>query len=292
MCTLVIGGTGTVGSQVVAELLARGVEVTVLTRDVQRRIPGVKMLVGDLRDPRSVERSFDGIESVFMLIAAGTSETYEGVLAVFLAKRAKVKRFAYMSSHKIDLTDSLLFGGATKLPIENALKQSGMPYTILRPNSFYQNDLWYRESLVKNGIYPQPIGSRGMSRVDARDIAVMAAIALTTDGHEEKTYNVVGPEVQSGPSIAQSWSQALQRTVVYGGDDLDAFERSQAFMGLSELPSYLAFPYRVYFEWYQENGLWASPEDVATMARLLGRSPRSHASFAQETVAIWKETAG
>jgi uncharacterized protein YbjT (DUF2867 family) len=292
MRTLVIGGTGTVGSLVVAELLARGVEVSVLTRDVEKRTPGAKMLVGDLRDPRSVERSFDDIESVFMLIAAGTSETYEGVLAVLLAKRANVKRFAYMSSHKIDLTDSLLFGGATKLPIENALKKSGMPYTILRPNSFYQNDLWYRDSLLQNGIYPQPIGLRGMSRVDARDIAEVAAIAVTTDRHEGKTYNVVGPEVQSGPSIAQSWGQALQRTVVYGGDDLDAFERSQAFMGLSELPSYLAFPYRLYFEWYQANGLCASSEDLATMTRLMGRSPRSHASFAQETAAMWKKAAG
>jgi uncharacterized protein YbjT (DUF2867 family) len=292
MRTLVIGGTGTVGSQVVAELLARGVEVSVLTRDVEKRISGAKMLVGDLRDPSSVDRSFVGIEAVFMLIAAGTSETYEGVLAVLLAKRADVRRFVYMSSHKIDLTDTLLYGGATKLPIENALKKSGVPYTILRPNSFYQNDLWYKDSLLQNGIYPQPIGLRGMSRVDARDIAEVAALALTTDAHEGKTYSVVGPEVQSGPSIAQSWSQALQKTVVYGGDDMDAFERGQSFMGLSQLPSHLAFPYRMYFEWYQANGLCASPEEIATMTRLLGRPPRSHASFAQETAARWRDAAG
>lgn len=292
MRTLVIGGTGTVGSRVVAELLARGVEVSVLTRDVEKRAPGAKMLVGDLRDPNSVARSFVDVDSVFMLIAAGTSETYEGVLAVLLAKRANVKRFAYMSSHKIDLTDNLLFGGATKLPIENALKKSGMPYTIIRPNSFYQNDLWYKDSLLENGIYPQPIGLRGMSRVDVRDIAAVAVLVLTTDGHEGKTYNVVGPEVQSGPNIAQSWSQALQKTVVYGGDDLDTFERSQAFMGLSQLPSYLAFPYRLYFEWYQANGLCASSEDLATMTRLLGRPPRSHALFARETAAKWRGAAG
>jgi uncharacterized protein YbjT (DUF2867 family) len=217
-----------------------------------------------------------------MLTAAGTTETYEGVLGVLLAQRANVRRFVYMSSHKIDLTPTLLFGGATKLPIENALKLSGTPYTILRPNSFYQNDIWYRTALLDHSIYPQPIGSKGMSRVDVRDIAEAAAIVLTTDGHEGCTYNIVGPDIQTGPAIAEVWGKALQRPIAYGGDDLDLFEKTHAFMGPS-----LVFPYRLYFEWYQANGLHASPEDLKTMHSLLGRAPRSHADFAKECAAAW-----
>lgn len=269
----------------VSALLERGVDVVVMTRSAEKRVTGATMAVGDLRDPHGSERLFENIDSVFMLIAAGTSETYEGVLGVLLAKRANVRRFVYMSSHKIDLTPTLLFGGATKLPIENALKLSGLPYTIIRPNSFYQNDLWYKAALLENGVYPQPIGLQGMSRVDVRDIATMAANVLTMDGHEGRTYNAVGPEIQTGPSIAESWSRALRRSVSYGGDDLDVFERTHAFMGPS-----LVFPYRLYFEWYQANGLHASPEDLETMTRVLGHPPKSHASFAQETVKTWTQS--
>jgi uncharacterized protein YbjT (DUF2867 family) len=283
MRTLVIGGTGTTGSRVVSALLARGVEVKVMTRSADKRVTGATTVVGDLRDPYGSERSFYEVDTVFMSIGAGISETYEGVLGVHLAQRAKIKRFVYMSSHKIDLTPSLIFGGATKLPIENALKLSRIPYTILRPNSFYQNDLWYKTAITEHGLYPQPIGSKGMSRVDVRDIAEIAALALTMDGHEGRTYNVVGPEIQTGQGIADSWSRVLQRTVTYGGDDLDVFERTHAFMGPS-----LLFPYRQYFEWYQANGLAASQEDLETMTRVLGRPPRSHASFAQEAFEEWK----
>jgi uncharacterized protein YbjT (DUF2867 family) len=122
-----------------------------------------------------------------------------------------------------------------------------------------------------------------MSRVDVRDIAEVAAIALTTKGHEGRIYNIVGPEIQTGPAIAKSWSEALGRPIAYGGDDLDAFERTHAFMGAS-----LVFPYRLYFEWYQANGLHATAEDLETMSGLLSRPPRSHAAFARELADEWK----
>jgi hypothetical protein len=67
---------------------------------------------------------------------------------------------------------------------------------------------------------------------------------------------------------------------------LDLFEKTHAFMGTS-----LVFPYRLYFEWYQANGLHASAHDLATMNRLLGRPPRSHTSFALETAQQWGQKA-
>jgi uncharacterized protein YbjT (DUF2867 family) len=286
MNALVIGGTGTVGSLVVKQLLARGDKVSVLTRTPgNARIPGgAQSVAGDLREPNTAAKAFQGVDSVFMLNAASVSETYEGVIGVLLAKRAGVRRFVYMSSFQIEATAFLPLGGATKLPIENALKISGIPYTILRPNNFFQNDLWYKESILAKGIYPQPIGFKGMNRVDVRDIADAAVNVLTSDGHHGHTYNVVGPETLTGPSTAASWANALGQDVRYGGNDTEAYERDHAFMG-----SGLVFPYRIFLEFYQEHGLIASDQEVATVTRLLGRPPRSHQAFAREIAREWQQ---
>jgi uncharacterized protein YbjT (DUF2867 family) len=272
----------------VKELVTRGATVSVLTRGVAAaRIPkGAEPILGDLREPNTAAPAFEGIDSVFMLNAASISETYEGVTGVLLAKRAGVRRFVYMSSFQIESTAFLPLGGATKLPIENALKISGIPYTILRPNNFFQNDLWYKESILVKGIYPQQIGFKGMNRVDVGDIAEISASVLNTEGHGGKTYNIVGSQILTGPSTAASWASALDRDVRYGGNDTEAYERDHAFMG-----SGLVFPYRIFLEFYQEHGLIASADDIAITTRLLGRPPRSHETFARETAKEWNHSA-
>ena len=170
-----------------------------------------------------------------------------------------------------------------KLPIEAALKKSGISYTILRPNNFFQNDYWFQDALLQYGVYPQPMGDVGLSRVDVRDIAEVAAIALTTSGHEGKTYNVVGPKVHTGRSTAEIWSRVLGKTITYGGNDLDAWEEQS----LSRLPAWMVFDFRLMYEFFQKNGLKATPADVDSMAGLLGRAPRSFEDFAMETAKMW-----
>jgi uncharacterized protein YbjT (DUF2867 family) len=88
---------------------------------------------------------------------------------------------------------------ASKLAIENALRQFDVPFTIIRPNYFSQNDATLKDSLTKAGICPMPLGDVGVSAVDIRDIAEATAIVLTSDGHTGKTYNLNGPGVLSGP---------------------------------------------------------------------------------------------
>ena len=103
--------------------------------------------------------------------------------------------------------------------------KAASPATILRPNNFYQNDYWFKDVLLQHGVYPQPIGDVGLHRVDVRDIAEAAAVALTTSGHEGQTYDLVGPEAHTGESTAQAWARALGRPIVYGGNDLEAWEK-------------------------------------------------------------------
>lgn len=286
MKILAIGGTGTVGSQVVQELLARNAEVQVLTRsaDKAKGLPaGVQGVTGDLLDPGTVRSVFRGVDGVFMLNAVSLTETHEGLMALNGASMSGVKHFVYMSVHNLDQAPHLPHFGS-KLPIESALKSSGMRYTILRPNNFYQNDYWVKDALLQYGMYPQPIGYVGLSRVDARDIAEAAAIALTTSGHEGQTYNLVGPDVHTGKSTADVWSRALGKSVVYGGNDLDAWEQQS----LQYLPAWMVFDFRLMYAFFQKNGLKATPTDIERQTKLLGHAPRSFEDFTRETARTWK----
>lgn len=286
MKILVIGGTGTVGSQVVRELLARKVTVEVLTRsgDRAKGLPaGAQGVVGDLLDPRTVRSVFKGVDSVFMLIAVSTTETHEGLMALNGMRMAGVKRLAYMSVHNLEQALHLPHFGS-KLPIENVVKTSGIPYTILRPNNFFQNDYLFKAAMLKYSVYPQPMGDFGLSRVDVRDIAEAAAIALTTPGHEGQTYNVVGPQVHTGKSTAEVWSRALGKTIAYGGNDLDAWEQQS----LQFLPAWMAFDFRLMYAFFQEKGLKATSADIESQTKLLGHAPRNFEDFAAETAELWK----
>jgi|MudIll2142460700_1097286.scaffolds.fasta_scaffold01586_4 uncharacterized protein YbjT (DUF2867 family) len=286
MTILVIGGSGTVGSQVVRELRARNAVVRVLTRnaDKAKGLPGgAEGVIGDLLDPGTVRSVFKGIDSVFMLLAVSATETHEGLMAVNGMRMSGVKHIAYMSVHNLEQALHLPHFGS-KLPVEAALKASGIPYTILRPNNFFQNDYWFRDAITKNGIYPQPIGDVGLSRVDIRDIAEAAAIVLMTPGHEGQTYNLVGPDVHTGKSTAEVWGRALGKTISYGGDNLDAWEEQS----LQSLPAWMVFDFRLMYSFFQEKGLKASQSDIEHLTRLLGHSPRSFEDFAIETARGWR----
>jgi uncharacterized protein YbjT (DUF2867 family) len=123
--------------------------------------------------------------------------------------------------------------------------------------------------ILKMGVYPQPIGGAGLSRVDLRDIAEAAAITLTTSGHEGQSFDLVGPDVLTGASCAETWSRVLGRPVVYGGDDLDAWEKQS----LQYLPDWAACDFRNMYEFFQEQGLKASAEAIDRQTRLLGPCP-------------------
>ena len=283
MKVLVLGGTGTVGSQVVRELLARGAEVSVLTRDPKKALPaGVRGVAGDLLDPGTIRMAFAGMESVFLLNALSATECHEGLMAVNGARMAGVGKVVYLSVHDVDKAPHLPHFGA-KLPVETALKASGLGFTILRPNNFFQNDLWYKDAMLGYDVYPQPFGDVGLSRVDVRDIAEAAAIALTTGAANGETLNLVGPDVLTATATASTWGGVLGRKIAYGGNDLDAWEKQS----LAFLPAFLVFDFRLMYAFFQENGLKATPADVARLTAFLGHPPRRFDEFAAETARSW-----
>jgi uncharacterized protein YbjT (DUF2867 family) len=288
MKILVTGGTGHVGSQVVKELRKRGAEVRVLARKKTPSLPdGVEVAVGDLLDPVSVQKALDRVDKLYLLNAVTPDELTQGLIAYGLAKKLKLKHIVYHSVFRVeDFKDVPHF--ASKLAIESALHEFDVPFTVIRPNYFFQNDASLKDLLTKAGIYPMPLGRVGVSAVDVRDIAEAAAIVLTSDGHQGKTYNLNGPQVLSGSAVASIWSALLGKEVRYTGEDMDAFEEQMR----KHAPSWSAFDMRMMFQGYLERGFAAEEGDLKTLTKLLGHPPRSYEEFARETVLEWRNSKG
>ncbi len=287
MKILVIGGTGKVGSEVVKELGKRGASIRALVRkqEASATLPtGVESVVGDLLDPVSIEKAMDGVDKLYLLNGVVSDELTQGLIAYDLAKKLKLNHVVYHSVFQAEkFKDVPHF--AVKIVIESALKQFDVPYTVIRPNYFFQNDATFKAPLTEAGIYPVPLGTPGISAVDVRDIAEAAAIALTTDGHEGKTYNLVGPELISGPGAAALWSKLLGRPVRYGGEDMESYEQQLRRV----LPAWSAFDFRMMFQGYLERGFAAEAGDIETLTALLGHAPRRYEDFARETVTDWQK---
>ncbi|MGK7371610.1 MAG: SDR family oxidoreductase [Candidatus Halalkalibacterium sp. M3_1C_030] len=285
MKTLVIGGTGTVGSEVVDQIVSEDMEIVVLTRssDNLEKLPeGVEGVVGDLLQPKTLRTIFKNVDRVFMLNAVSPTECSEGLMALLAAKSEGVIKIVYLSVQNADDALHLPHFGA-KVPIEQALKHSGIDYTILRANNFYQNDYWFKDAILQYGVYPQPIGSVGLSRVDIRDIAEAAAIALTSGKAKNTTLNLVGPDVLTGEETAKIWSGVLDKSVSYGGDDLDSWEEQM----LQYMPDWMVYDFRHMYEYFQEHGLKATEEDLDTFTGLLDHEPISFKVFAKQTAMTW-----
>jgi uncharacterized protein YbjT (DUF2867 family) len=289
MKILVTGGTGKVGSEVIKELRKRDVQVRALVREqkASATLPeGVEAAVGDLLDPVAVQRALDGVDKLYLLNAVTPDEVTQGLIAYDLAKRMGLPHVVYHSVFRVDeFKDVPHF--ASKVVIEAALRHFDVPFTIVRPNYFYQNDLSLKGPLTGAGLYPMPLGTPGISAVDVRDIAEAAAIALTTEGHHGKTYNVVGPEPLSGPKAASVWSGLLGKEVRYGGEALDSWEETMR----KDAPAWMAFDMRMMFQGYLERGFAAGEGDVEALTALLGHPPRRYEDFARETASGWLKAA-
>ena len=286
MKILVTGGTGKVGGMVVSELLKRGAEVRILARKQPEpgKLPeGVEVAIGDLLDPVSVESAMQGVDKLFLLNAVVTDELTQALIAYGIAKRIGLKHVTYLSVFKVDqFRDVPHF--ASKLAVENALREFGVPYTILRPAYYIQNDATLKDAITGAGIYPMPIGTAGMAVADIRDIAEAAAISLTESGHDGQTYDIVAPSDITGPGAAALWSELLGKEIHYTGHNFDQWEEQMR----ARVPSWAAFDLRMMLQGYFDRGFASTETQVARLTKLLGHAPRSYQDFAAETAKIWK----
>ena len=291
MTILVTGGTGTIGAQVLAHLQGRNVTVHALTRSPETaRLPaGITPIRGELANVESMRAALGGISTLFLLAPNVADELTQVMLALELAREAGVKGLVYLSVFKGEAyADVPHFAG--KHTVERMIEALDLPATVLRPAYFIQNDLRMRDPLLKFGTYGAPIGSKGISVVDIRDIGEAAAIELVRREQAaaplgRETYALVGPDSLTGEAIAAIWSEALGRAVRYGGDDLGVMEQRLRAI----LPAWHALDLRLMFSRYQTDGAVASADDIARLTRLLGHAPRSYRAFAKEAAARWAE---
>ncbi len=287
MKTLVIGCTGRVGSHVLKGLTDGGVEAICMTRSPEKLKtlpPGVEGRVADLDMPDSLSAAFRGIESAFMLFSTGPNETRQGLAAIQAAKIAGVRKVVYLSVYMPEGSTYIPHFGS-KLPVENAVKETGMAWTILRPNNFFQNDLALRDTIMQYGVYPAPIGKLGLNRVDVRDIAECAVHALTRREFEGEAFAIHGPDILTGNDVARIYSRHVGRDVRYAGNDLDAWSERVK----NTMPAWRVSDLRVMYKFFQDRGMTAPAEELELQQRLLGHKPRTFEDFVKEIAGSWKK---
>ena len=285
MKILVTGGTGNVGRLVVKELLTRGAEVRVLARKQPSEgtlLAGAEVALGDMLNPVALEHAMQGVDKLFLLNAVVPDELTQALIGYGVARRVGIKHLTYLSVFKVEQ-----FGDvphfASKLAVENALREFDIPYTILRPGYYIQNDLMLEDAIRGAGIYPMPIGVAGICAADIRDIAEAAALSLTQEGHDGQTYDIVSPTLISGPGNAETWSKLLGKEVHYTGHDFDQWEEQMR----QRTPGWSAFDLRMMFQGYFDRGFASTESEVSRLSKLLGHSPRSYEQFASDTARMW-----
>lgn len=282
MTILVTGATGRVGRHVVDQLLQRGATVRVLTRDpAKASFPtGVDVAKGDLLDIDALRSAFKDVSTLFLLNAVTGDEFAQAIITLNVAREARVDRVVYLSVFEADQAVNVPHF-AVKFGAERMLVEMDFSATILRPTYFIDNESMVKDVIVEHGVYPMPIGSKGVAMVDARDIAEVAAIELIRrDSAPGKlpieTINVVGPDTLTGPDVAKIWSDLLGRPVVYGGDDPGAFEQNMA----SFMPKWTAYEMRLMAERYVSDGMIPEADDVGRLTSILGRPLHTYRDFA------------
>jgi uncharacterized protein YbjT (DUF2867 family) len=287
MSILITGASGTVGSRIVQRLAASGEDVKALVRTPGKiALPaGATEVVGDMGSATSMRAALSGVRTLFLLNAVAADETTQALMTLNLARDAGVERIVYLSVIHAELyTNVPHFTG--KHTVERMIESLDMPATILRPAYFMQNDERIEPVIENYGVYPMPIGKAGVRMVDVRDIAEIAAAELLArhrapDPLPRRTLDVVGPEALTGESAARLWSEALQREIRYGGDDLDGFEQQMAAYG----PDWLAYDMRLMMQGIQQRGMHAGQGAVATLEKILGRPLRTYRELVREMVA-------
>lgn len=287
MTILVTGATGRVGRHVVQQLVARGADVRVLSRDpAKANFPsGVKVAKGDLLDIDSLRAAFTGVNTLFLLNAVTGDEFTQALITLNIARESGVDRVVYLSVINADRFVNVPHF-AVKFGAERMIEQMGFSATILRPSYFIDNDLTIKDVILNHGVYPMPIGNKGVAMVDTRDIAEIAAIELIRREQAPgklpiETINLVGPDILTGPDVAAIWSNVLGRPITYGGDDPTGFEQNLA----SFMPKWMAYEMRLMVERFVRDGMIPEDGDVARLTKMLGRPLHSYRNFATQIAA-------
>lgn len=255
---LVAGATGNVGGALVRDLTTRGVPVRGLSRSGEFR--------ADLNDPPSLRPALAGVSAMFML-AGYPAEIFAE------ARQAGVRHVVLMSGGSAETGDRSNAVARYMIETEEALRESGLAWTILRPRTFMSNTLQWADQ-VRAGVVRAPWPDVAVATVDPADIAAVAAVALTQPGHEGREYPVTGPEALRPEERVRLLAAALGREVRYEAQPDD---EARAEMGAQMPKEYVD----AFFSFFSDGEL-DEAQVFPTVADVTGRAPKTFEQWAKE----------
>jgi uncharacterized protein YbjT (DUF2867 family) len=273
---LVIGGRSKIGAAVIGDLVDRDEDVRALVRSSEGSAslpPGVSTAVGDLADPGSLAAAMSGADRVFLLCGPTKDEVRLNRNAIDAAARAHV-RLLVRSSILGAGSDADGTFARDHAACDAYLRDSPLDATIVRPNFFLQNITETTvPSIDAGGRFYVNAGDARLSMVDTRDVAAVAAVALAEPGHENREYDVTGPEALSHADVAALLSELQGRTVTYVESDDDATRAGLLGYGVDE---WLVGGLIELYQDYRRSGLDGYAAQVTdTVERLTRRPARS-----------------
>jgi len=280
---LAVGAAGKFAGLVVPELVKRGARVRGLVRDAKDRKSVIKsgaaeVAVGDLNDRVSLNAALKGVDSVFYIAPAFIpNEIAIGKGMVEAAQRAGVRRFVFSSV--IDPIISALVNHSAKGPVEEAILTSNMEYTFLHPTLFYQNYAEGWPAVMSTGTYAEPWSAETrFSRVDYRDVAEVAALALTEDRLIFGTFELCAEGHFNRKDVAALMSEVLGRTIEAASPVQGRIPKSSKGADAQKKPS----PLKAMFDWYDARDLVGNP---LILRAILRREPRTLRAYFEELAA-------
>lgn len=274
---VITGATGTIGSEVVRLLAGRDVKVRAVSRNPeQARVPaGVEVVRGDYADTDSMAAAFSGAEAAFLVGLLGPDYVELDRALVATARAAGVRRLVKLSA--IGTGDPELGRvGTWHMPGEQAVRESGVDWTILRPSSFASNTRSWVTPIQAGQPVPNmtAVGAQGV--VDPRDVAAVAAEALLSDDHAGRIYTLTGPAALTTHDQAAVLAAALDRAVEVTDIPLDVAREFMLESGMSEEYADGALAGQAFV---RDGGNAIVTGDVE---QVLGRAPRTYADWVRD----------
>jgi len=279
---LLTGITGKTGGATANALLEKGVKFRALVRDPAKAADyaakGVEIVQGDLGDPASVEAALEGCDQAVLILPNSKEQEELEVSFINAAAKSGVKHFVKLSSPEA------VRGTTSPTPLahiaaEDALKESGMDWTLVRPNFFMQNIIGYGAAAKETGKISVPLGKGTVALTDSNDAGAFIAEVLTTDGHIGKSYDFSGPELMNFDQVAQCFAEVLGRDVVY--EDCDPAEyqkRVRPFLSSDWHSNSIAIL-------FSEIADGTTPGEVnEVFQQVVGREPMSFKEFLQQNL--------
>ncbi|MEV1179644.1 NAD(P)H-binding protein, partial [Nonomuraea sp. NPDC049784] len=272
---LVTGATGTIGGEVLRLLSARGERVRAMTREPSRvpALPGVEAVRGDFDDPASLAQAAAGAGTLFLLSAPGPEIIRHDEAALAAARAAGMRKAVKLSAIG---TGEHVKVGDWHLPGEQALRASGMGWTVLRPTRFASNTLFWAPLIRAGQPIPNMTGTGTEGYIDPRDIAEVAVRALTSGDLAGLVLTLTGPGLLSVPDVVGQLGEALGRELETVDISLDAYR--QQLLAAGRNPGFVDVALNG-AELVLRGGNARLTDDVE---KALGRPPRTYRTWAED----------